>query len=663
MDFALRKTESLSTLSNYIGRIIVISNRLPITVTYKEKDHKWSFKMSSGGLVAGLEGVKKKLPFVWVGWPGMEIPEEQKKEFEKQLYDEFKCIPIFLDDDLADKHYNGFSNGVLWPLFHYLQEESGSNFSRELWKAYVEANQKFADKIEKIWRKGDLIWVHDYHLMKMPHLLKKKNFNFRIGFFLHIPFPSSEIFRILPVRKPILKGVLNSDLIGFHTFDYARHFLSSCTRILGLETTPGGIMYNGRYIPIIVSPVGIDPEKFLIQLKSEEHQKILLGYKKNFEGKKVLLGVDRLDYIKGIPHRLRAFELFLQKYPEWKGKVFLIQIAVPSRTEVEEYKKLKNEVDALVAHINGTYGTFESNPVHYLFRSVNFQELCALYHLSDVAIITSIRDGMNLVASEYIACQLEKHGVLILSEFAGSSNSLSGAIFVNPWNTEEVAYAIYDALTMPNKIREFRHKHLYKFISTHTASQWGESFIKELDRINRATEILNKTPILTIQILQESFKKSNKRLLIFVTDGALIPYASSPFLANPSRKIREILTFLNKNEKNKIYIISGRERNTLLRWFGGLNIGLFAEYGFFMCESCENINDMNWISLDYSCDLSWKQTVKPIFQHFTDRTPGSYFEEKETSLTWHYRSTEREFGAFRAQELQSHLGIIISFFF
>jgi len=657
-----------------MGRVIVVSNRLPVSATYNEDKKNWTFKMSSGGLVAGLEGVKKKLPFVWIGWTGMTIPKEQQEGFEKQLLAEHNCIPVYMDDKIAEEFYNGFSNGVLWPLFHYLLEESGSSYREHLWHSYLVANQAFADVVSKHIQPTDLVWVHDYHLMKLPEMLRKLNPKVRLGFFLHIPFPTSEIYQIIPVRNALLQGVLNCDMIGFHTYDYARHFITACSRLLGCETSPAGVHYEGKFIPLLISPVGIDPDKFEAELRTEAVGKIIADYETSFEGKKVFLAVDRLDYIKGIPHRLRAFKLLLENHPEWVGKAILIQVAVPSRTEVDQYKKLKIEVETLVGHINGEYGDLNYQPIHYLFKSTPFPELCALYRISDAALVTSIRDGMNLVAQEYIACQQGRHGVLVLSEFAGSASSLSGAYLVNPWNTHALSEAMHDAITMSDEEKKGRFDVLSRYIKTHTASNWGESFIKDLDRVSKAVAMVDNVPLLTVDSIRDKYNKAKKRLIVLSSDGALIAYASLPFLASPSRKLMDVLKALAKDERNTVYISSGRDRATLEHWFGSLPVGLCAEHGFYfrpadyqsvettgpsnpLATSSGNLTQENGWLYPGHVDLSWKARIVPILKHFTERTPGSFFEEKEASLTWHYRSTDREssFGVFRAQELRNVL--------
>ncbi|CAG8662789.1 2387_t:CDS:2, partial [Paraglomus brasilianum] len=447
-------------------RLLVVSNRLPVTISKNEKEY--SFKMSSGGLVSALSGLKKLMTFTWIGWPGINVPEEDRTHMISKL-EEKSCLPVFIDDDVADRHYNGFSNSILWPLFHYHPGEI--SFDEDDWEAYQRVNSMFAESVAQIVRDGDLVWVQDYHLMLLPSMLREKIAgvkNVKIGFFLHTPFPSSEIYRILPVRKEVLDGVLSSDLIGFHTYDYARHFLSSCTRILGLSTMPNGIDYEGKHVHVGTFPIGIDPEKFDEGLKNPSIQERIKTLEEKFKGVKLIVGVDRLDYIKGVPQKFHALEVFLSKHPEWIGKVVLVQVAVPSRQDVEEYQNLREAVNELVGRINGQFGTAEFMPIHFMHKSINFDELVALYAVADACLVSSTRDGMNLVSYEYIACQKQRHGVLILSEFAGAAQSLNGSIIVNPWNTEELATAIHEAVTMSEPQRTLNHQKLYRYVTDAT---------------------------------------------------------------------------------------------------------------------------------------------------------------------------------------------------
>ncbi|MCJ1338535.1 Trehalose-6-P synthase/phosphatase complex synthase subunit [Bachmanniomyces sp. S44760] len=471
------------------ARLLLVSNRLPITIK-RLPDGTYDFSMSSGGLVTGLSGLSKTTTFQWYGWPGLEVPEKEAAPLTKRLKDEYDAVPVYIDDDLADLHYNGFSNSILWPLFHYHPGEI--TFDESAWDAYRECNRLFAKAIASEVQDGDLIWVHDYHLMLLPAMLREEigtsKSNIKIGFFLHTPFPSSEIYRILPVRNEILLGVLHCDLIGFHTYDYARHFLSSCSRILGLATTPNGVDFQGKIVSVGAFPIGIDPDKFHEGLKQKKVQERIATLERKFQGVKLMVGVDRLDYIKGVPQKLHALEVFLTEHPEWVGKVVLVQVAVPSRQDVEEYQNLRAVVNELVGRINGKFGTIEFMPIHFMHKSVAFEELIALYAVSDVCLVSSTRDGMNLVSFEYIATQAKRHGVMILSEFTGAAQSLNGSIIVNPWNTEELAGAIHDAVTMGPELRESNFHKLDKYVNKYTSAFWGQSFVGELTRISEQAE-------------------------------------------------------------------------------------------------------------------------------------------------------------------------------
>lgn len=465
------------------GRLLLVSNRLPITIK-REEDGSYAFSMSSGGLVTGLSGLSKTTTFQWYGWPGLEVLESEAGPMTKRLSEDYGAVPVFIDEELADRHYNGFSNSILWPLFHYHPGEI--TFDELSWKAYKEVNRLFAKVMAKDVQDGDLIWVHDYHLMLLPEMLRieigTSRKNVKIGFFLHTPFPSSEIYRILPVRQELLKSILHCDLIGFHTYDYARHFLSSCSRILASHTTPNGVEHNGKHVTVAAFPIGIDPEKFVEGLKNKSILDRIAVLERKFEGVKLIVGVDRLDYIKGVPQKFHALEVFLTEHPEWIGKVVLVQVAIPTRQDVEEYQNLQTVVNELVGRINGKFGTIEFMPIHFLHQSVNFEELTALYAVSDACLVSSTRDGMNLVSYEYIATQRKRHGVMILSEFTGAAQSLNGALIVNPWSTEELSQAIHKAVTMSPEQREISFRKLEKYVFKYTSAWWGENFVSELAR-------------------------------------------------------------------------------------------------------------------------------------------------------------------------------------
>ncbi|CAO3615110.1 unnamed protein product [Cunninghamella echinulata] len=658
-------------------RLLVVSNRLPVTVTKNTSTNEYDFKMSSGGLVAALSGLKKQMSFTWIGWPGIDVPVHERKHLQERLLDETSTLPVFVDDDLAELHYNGFSNSILWPLFHYHPGEI--SFNEEWWEAYQKVNQLFADAIDEIVQDGDLVWVQDYHLMLLPSMLRNKTKkDIKIGWFLHTPFPSSEIYRILPVRKEILLGVLESDLLGFHTYDYARHFLSSCTRILGLSTMPNGVEYEGRYVQVGTFPIGIDPDKFTEGLKNQKIQDRIAQLKSRFGDCKLIVGVDRLDYIKGVPQKMHALEVFLSEHPEWVGKVVLVQLAVPSREDVEEYQQLRSTINELVGRINGQYGTVEFVPIHFMHRSIPFEELVALYAAADVCLVSSTRDGMNLVSYEYISSQQNTHGVLILSEFAGAAQSLNGSIIVNPWNTEEMANAIYEAVTMSDEARKSNHQKLYRYVTKYTAAYWGASYVNELRRVSEEFGQQMAMPQLNADQVIQKYKGSKMgKLILLDYDGTLTTTHKLPEFAKPSPKILEQLKTLSAQPDTYVYILSGRGRQHLDSWFENTGIGLSSEHGCFYKHPLkirDKVNpvasssdgklvkaeDGNWYCLVEQIDPSWKETILPLFEHYTERTPGSFIEEKEINLTWHYRNADPEFGSWQATELQVNLEKLLS---
>ena len=442
-----------------MSRLIIASNRLPVMINRSADG--MTITPSAGGLATGLKSYHKDSNSVWIGWPGV-MPETKKEEKEViGLLETEQCLPVFLNEELITNYYDGFSNATLWPLFHYFAEFT--EFNESYWESYSKVNEMFADAIIENAEEGDVVWVHDYQLLLLPNILRERRPDLTIGFFLHIPFPSYELIRILPWREQIVNGLLGADLIGFHTYDYARHFISSVKRLLGHDVDFNQIKLENRQVMIDVFPMGIDYEKFEshaleiqskpIQDRSKEHQDID-RFLLSMPNRKLILSIDRLDYTKGIPQRLNAFREFLMKHPDYRERVSLIMLTVPSRTDVEQYQNLKNEIDVLVGNINGEFGTLNWNPVIYFYRSVPFNNLIELYSSADVALLTPLRDGMNLVAKEYIASKVNKKGVLILSEMAGASKELGEAISVNPNNIPDTADAIYRALTKPDKEME-----------------------------------------------------------------------------------------------------------------------------------------------------------------------------------------------------------------
>lgn len=641
-------------------RLIIASNRLPVMIK-KQKD-EFDVIPSAGGLATGLKSYHKQNDSIWIGWPGIDAESKKEtKEIEKLLAKEH-CKPVFLKPDLVEKFYDGFSNTTLWPLFHYFTEYS--EFNTDFWEAYKSVNRLFADSIIETAKKGDTVWVHDYQLLLLPKILREERPDLRIGYFLHIPFPSYEVLRILPWREDVIEGLLGADLIGFHTYDYARHFISSVKRLLGFDVEFNTIRVKDRHVYIDVFPMGIDYKKFKdnaqaiqskpIQERSPQHQDIdrfLMGA----PDRKLILSIDRLDYTKGIPVRLKAFKQFLTKYPQYREKVSLIMLTVPSRTDVEQYQNLRSEVEKLVGSINGEFGSMNWNPVIYFYRSLPFENLIELYSSSDIALLTPLRDGMNLVAKEYIASKVNKKGVLILSEMAGATKELGEAISVNPNNLEDVSEAIFRALNMSSEEQEKNISVLQKRIMRYDVFKWATDFISALAKTeekeaeNQARKISERRK----EKFQEAFKTAKNRAFFLDYDGTLRAFVDKPQDAVPDKEIFSLLNALAESKNTDLIIISGRDKGTLNKWFGNKNYNLIAEHGAWLKEKGKE-----WHSR-LSHKAGWKGNIRPILESYVDRTPGSLIEEKTHSLVWHYRRSDIELGALRALELRTDIANLI----
>ncbi|GLT52549.1 hypothetical protein SLA2020_258830 [Shorea laevis] len=648
-------------------RLLMVANRLPVSAKRLE-DNSWQLEMSTGGLVSALLGVKQ-FESLWIGWPGVCVQDDIGKKTLSAALAEKKCIPVFLDEETFQQYYNGYCNKILWPLFHYLglPQEDGLATTRSFqsqFDAYKEANKMFADLVYEHYEEGDIVWCHDYHLMFLPKYLKERNNKMKVGWFLHTPFPSSEIYRMLPLRSELLRSVLPADLVGFHTYDYARHFVSACTRILGLEGTPEGVEDDqGRLTHVAAFPIGIDSNQFIETLQLPQVQDKIKEMVKRFDGQKIMLGVDRLDMIKGIPQKILAFEKFLEENPNWRNKVVLLQIAIPSRTNVPEYQKLTSQVHEIVGRINGKYGTITAVPIHHLDRSVDFHELCALYAVTDVALVTSLRDGMNLVSYEFVSCQAPKKGVLILSEFAGAAQSLgSGAILVNPWNITEVASSIGKALEMSADEREQRHHHNYMHVTTHSAQEWAATFISELnDTIVEANlRTTHVPPALPIKTAVDCYFRSNNRVLILGFNTTLTEPVDGNVRTDSQIKemelklhpaLREPLKKLCDDPKTTIIVISGSGRNVLENNFNDYKLWLAAENGMFLRSPLGEWKN----TMPENLNVDWLDSLKHVFNYFTERTPRSHFEFNETTLKWNYKYADHVFGRLQARDLLQHL--------
>jgi trehalose 6-phosphate synthase/phosphatase len=648
-------------------KLHIISNRLPYSIVAEDK--KFSLKPSVGGLATGMKSVYKDFDGRWIGWPGVATDSYSPDEFKEinRILNDEGCETVPLSEEEVHTFYEGFCNRTIWPLFHYFPQYV--DYSPEFWKSYVEVNQKFADKALEVIKEGDFVWVHDYQLMLVPGMIKAKRPDITIGFFLHIPFPSYEIFRILPWRNELLEGLFGADLIGFHTYDYERHFLSSVRRLFGHEISFNQIHINERIILADAFPMGIDYEKFHntalkimtrpLQEKSQLHQE-LEKYFLVSSDRKLILSIDRLDYSKGIPNRLRAFERFLERYPQYHGKVTLVMLAVPSRKSVPEYQLLRRDVDELVGHINGLYGSVNYAPVWYFYRSLPFESLVELYCMSNVALLTPVRDGMNLVAKEYVASRTNQTGVMIISEMTGVVKEMGEFIVINPNNEDEVADAIKQALEMPLDEQKDRMAVVQMRLKRYDVFKWAEQFLSSLKRVVQIqSDFLSKkiTPILSEKLLDD-FSKAKSRAIFLDYDGTLTHFKKTTREEEPSAApdtpLNKILDALTDDERNEVVLISGRHKESLGKWFDNSDVSLISEHGVWMRE-----RGNDWQMLTNATN-SWMPMVRPVLDSFVVRTPGTYLEEKNYSLVWHYENSEAELGELRANELKDELTTLVA---
>ncbi len=611
-----------------------------------------TYKPSEGGLATGLGSIYKKDDNLWIGWPGMVVgnPEKQQ-QIAVELHDE-NMHPVFLTETEIKEFYEGFSNETLWPTFHYFSQYAV--YDQQLWETYVTVNQKYCDVILEMAEPEDTIWIHDYQLLLLPSMLRERLPDATIGFFLHIPFPSYEVFRLLPWRKEILSGMVGADLVGFHTYDDMRHFLSSVNRLLGFGSMHGWVNMGARSLLVDSFPMGIDYDKYAEIADSEEVKKREKVYRNNLSDQKIVLSIDRLDYSKGIPQRLRAFELFLEQYPEFHEKVTLVMLVVPSRDAVEKYKELKEEVDELVGRINGRYSRITWNPIQYFYRSYPIETLSAFYRMADVALVTPMRDGMNLVCKEYVASKHEDPGVLILSEMAGASKELSEAILINPNDINQVVTSMHKALTMPEEEQKACMSRMQESLKRYNIHHWVSIYMDRLSyvkikQMSMATSYLDEA---TFQEMSDAYQNASTRLFFLEYDGALMDYQADPSTMKPDAELYQLLSSLSASQKNRVVIVTSRDKDRMQEWLGELNLDIIAEHGVWIKQ-----RDKGWRTMMSLLD-TWKSDIRLILDLYVDRTPGSFIEEKDYSLVWHYRRVETGLGDLRARELINHLNFL-----
>ena len=562
-----------------------------------------------------------------------------------------------------------FAENVIWPALHYiLNAPDDGTLENVWWYDYVKFNEAYAMKVAQIYQPGDIIWVHDYYLMLLPQLLRMRFNNATIAYFHDTPWPSNEYFRCLSRRKPVLDGLLGSNRICFQNDGFARHFVSSCQRLLGCTATKSSnsnannsdeyrITSYGGDVLVDSLPIGVDTEQIQRDAFSPDVDEKVNAIKKAYEGKKIIIGRDRLDTVKGVLQKLQAYQVFLAMYPEWRGKVVLIQVSGPT-AKTDANIKLESQVNELVSSINGEYGNLNYSPVQHYYLRIPQDVYYSLLRVADVCLITSVRDGMNTTALEFVTIksQLSKYNCyaspLILSEFSGTSTILTDAIIINPWDAVAVSKAINKALKLTPEQKETLELKLRKEVPT--IQDWTDKFLgKVVDLVEHKIGNQKITPALNRPLLLKTYKKAKRRLFLFDYDGTLTPIVQDPAAAIPSARLYSIITKLAQDPKNKIWLISGRDQQFLNRYFGTKipQVGLSAEHGCFM----KDVSSEEWINLTSKFDMSWQKEVGQIMEEYTKKTPGSFIERKKVALTWHYRRSDPQLGEFNADALKTSL--------
>ena len=630
-------------------RLIMVSNRLPVKIA-----PDGSATRTTGGLASALEGAELENEQIWVGWPGGATEDFDDVEAIRAELKEQKTWPVFLSQKELDGFYEGYANSTLWPLLHYMIERT--NFSEDWWQSYKKVNEKFAEVILSVAKEGDLVWIHDYHLFLVPALLRGTNLNLRVGFFLHTPFCSSEIFRVLPHRIELLKGLLGADVIGFHTSSYLRHFRSSLLRVLGKESEMDAIWYGGREVRLLAAPIGHNHIGFQKCMAQDDFDEVVALHRAELDGKRLVLSVERLDYTKGVPQKLKAIHRFLHKHPKKSEQVVFVLISVPSRQGVEEYDQLTEEVQRAVGAINGEFGGVGHSPVQFLHRGFPPVDLAALYALSEVCLVTPLRDGMNLVAKEFLDCQREeiagRPGVLILSELAGAAEELSNAIQVNPHNTDEVAEAIARALEMPDEERKSRIEAMQKRLRLRHSGPWAESFVKDLEKVparEQRVAVFEMEPL--AKTIANQWREGKEIGLFLDYDGTLRDFVDKPEDAVPDSRLTPLLKSLGATERVKLAIVSGRPPDFLEQHLGGMGLTLVGEHGYRWLKDGVG----TWELLNPHVDIEWRDQIRDHLEEAALLTPGTHVEEKQSAVVWHYRNAEPEFGLWRARGLLDEL--------
>eukprot|EP00164_Ancoracysta_twista_P004316 GFYU01005814.1.p1 GENE.GFYU01005814.1~~GFYU01005814.1.p1 ORF type:complete len:879 (+),score=180.95 GFYU01005814.1:202-2838(+) len=652
--------------------LYVVCHRVPFVPVRESPTSAWCFQVQEGEYRASATQYfserKVKIPgisrVVHVGWPSVtDIAEEDRADITAGLKEK-NTVPVYLSKEEIQLYYHGYCKKRLWPLFHYLQGTPDSDpveFSMDpgtadlQWKTYVTVNERFAQTIAEEYKPGDLVFVQDYHLMMVPHFLRQLIPRVRIGWYCHVPFPASELYRTLPQRKELLQSLMASDLAGFHVYDYAQHFSKACVRVLGAESAyPKLTLGTEHSLTLGVYPIGINTKWMEELMASSTVKDTTIQLQRKYNGKKIILGIDRLDHIKGIPHKMSAIDHYLTRHPEDRERVVFVQVVIPPQ-KVD--LALQHRVHEFVGFVNGRHGTLGDVPLHYIERNLDWHEKCALYSLADVMLVTSLRDGMNTVPFEFVMCTEKRLGALVLSEFTGAAQCLgAGAIIVNPLNIEEVSYAIEAALVMPTEERKDAYNYCRQYVEKFSAKYWIDTVVEEMFDADTAELEQTAPKRLTTDMLQHTFREADKRLILVGMVGVLASYTEFNSVEGPPEAALTIIRTLAKDPKNTIIIFTERGASTVAKWVGDIPVYLTAS----------NMTAYRTPSLEWepALDLEfppWVHDVLPIMQYFEERTPGTFIEMDEAMVAWHYRNAlPPDFGELQAYDLQIHLSKVVA---
>ncbi len=616
-----------------MAKKIIVSNRLPVTV--KKVDGKLEYKEGGGGLATALSTFTTKRNSLWIGWPGMpdeELTDDDKRKITAYLKKK-NCHPIWLTKTQLERFYNGYSNSVLWPLFHDMEVVTGDTQAN--WDMYKEVNQLYADTTLSLSDRRDTIWVHDYQLLMTPEMIRVKRPKATIGFFLHIPFPSGEhLFKTSHAHR-LLKGMLGADVVGTHTPSYAQNFLDCCKQKGIGRVGHDKVSLPTHVVRVTDFPISINYDAFASMTQSSEVAKEFRKLQWKYRGKKVILMSDRMDPAKGLLERLTAYQTLLRQNPKLRGKVVMAMIAMPSRGDIEVYRKLQADIRQLVDDINNEFRTRDWRPIDAQFDSFPFAQYAALYRRADVAFIAPIRDGMNLVAKEFLASADKHDGVLVLSETAGAAEELKDAIMVNPNRPKTLVEGLHKSLTMPKSELRRRTANMQRHIQHFNVDRWVDSFMTTLENPH-AIPTVQRTRTFNPKLfkrLRADYNTAERRLIMLSYDGTLSPYVSGdPAKAKPSTALIKLLGRLNGEKRTDVVILSGRSKEELQNWFGDMPIGIAAEHGAYFRRA----EGKNWHKTS-SASLEWIDEVAELFEDYASQTPGAHVERKSWALSWHYR--------------------------